>query len=133
MKPQIVWRRGFMLFLVLIIALPAMACAKEGVQQWELVNPSGVVQIEPINFGPRPTGLEGKTVVLRWNAKPNGDVLLNRVAEMLIQNVKNVKVIKAWEAIPQTRTISYGNAKSHALAKAVASLNPDLVIGAPGD
>lgn len=133
MKKKFAWSNGFLFALAFILAVPALTWAKEGVQQWELVNPSGVIQSEPIKFVPRPNGLEGKTVILRWNAKPNGNVLLNRIAELLVQNMKEVKVVKAWEVAPETKTISYGHATSQALAKKVASLKPDIVIGAPAD
>ena len=44
--------------------------------------------------------LEGKRVGLLWNGKPNGDVFLNRVAELLEENYKNIEIIKFWEVDP---------------------------------
>jgi hypothetical protein len=119
--------------LAFIVTVPTMGWGKEAVQQWELLNPAGVIKAEPVKFVPRPASLEGKTVILRWNAKPNGDILLNRLAELLVQNVKGVKVIKAWEVAPETRVISYGQTTSLAIAKKLESLKPDLVIAAPAD
>ena len=43
------------------------------VREWKLVNPEGVVVVEPVEISPRITSLEGKTVLLRWNGKHNGD------------------------------------------------------------
>ena len=103
-------------------------------QTWELVNPEGVVKVERLRLSKRPTTLEGKTVVLRWNGKPNGDVFLDRVAAMLSREVKPVRVIKAWEAVPETiEPISGSQELSLALMRKLAALKPDLVIGAQGD
>jgi len=129
------WLRdlGICMVLAQLATVPNPGWAKEAVQQWELVNPAGVIKSDPVKFVARPTDLEGKTVVLRWNAKPNGDILLNRLGELLVQNIKGVKVIKAWEVAPDTRIISYGHATSLAVAKKLAALKPDLVIAAPAD
>ncbi len=129
------WLRnlGACMVLALLTTLPNLTWGKEAIQEWELVNPAGVIKGEPVKFVARPTGLEGKTIVLRWNNKPNGNILLNRLGELLVQNVKGVKVIKAWEVAPTTRVISYGHAVSVEIAKKLASLKPDLVIAAPAD
>ena len=101
--------------------------------KWKLVNPEALVQIEADHVNLHPKDLSGKTVVLYWNGKPNGDLFLNRIGELLIEKVDNVKVIKAWEVRPSTmRTDPTANA-SRATAEELAGLNPDLVIGAPGD
>jgi hypothetical protein len=133
MKEKISKMLKILIILIFIVSVPSWACAKDDIQQWELINPAGVVLSEPVKFAARPSTLEGKTIVLRWNAKPNGNVLLNRVEELLVQNIKGVKVIKAWEVAPETRVISYGHATSLAVAKKLASFKPDLVIGAPAD
>ena len=72
-------------------------------------------------------------MVLYWNGKPNGDLFLNRIGELLIEKVDNVKVIKAWEARPSTKRTDPTAEASSATAQELARLNPDLVIGAPGD
>ncbi len=133
MKKRLFGKIVLGIFFAFLFAVTNLAWGKEAVQQWEVVNPAGVIKSEPVTFVARPTGLEGKTIVLRWNAKPNGDILLNRLGELLVQNIKGVKVIKAWEAAPETRIISYGHGTSRAVAKKLASFKPDLVIAAPAD
>ncbi len=86
--------------LMLMLSLPMLSFGKETAQSWELVNPQGIVKVEPMKVNPHPATLEGKTVVLRWNGKHNGDNVLNRVAEMLNEQVKGVKIIKLWEKYP---------------------------------
>ena len=82
------------LALLALWVLPMAVSAKEVVQDWELVNPEGVVKITPMEVNPHPKSLEGKTILLRWNGKHNGDNFLNVVAEMLSKQVKNVKITK---------------------------------------
>ena len=107
--------------------------AKEAAQRWELVNPEGVVRIVSMNLPPRISTLEGKTVALRWNGKPNGNILLDRIAELLAEKVKNVKVVKAYEMVPETSQISHSTEKGQEYAKKLLSLNPDIVIAAQAD
>lgn len=128
-----------MLNFTRIIALGAailfgapMAQAVEKPQEWELVNPSGVIKLAQIEPAPRITTLEGKTVALRWNGKNNGDVLLDRVAELLNEKYPNTKVIKTYKD-PSLNTISGTPANSERIAKAVASVRPDLVIASNAD
>lgn len=101
--------------------------------KWKLVNPEALVQIEADHVNQHPKDLSGKTVVLYWNGKPNGDLFLNRIGELLIEKVDNVRVIKAWEARPSTKRTDPTAKASSATAQELARLNPDLVIGAPGD
>ncbi len=116
-----------------LLAIPTASFAQEAAQQWELVNPEGSVQVPPMPLAPRIASLEGKTVLLRWNGKPNGNVLLDRVAELLVAKVKGVKIIKAYETNPETSIISHGPEKGKEIAKKLAGLNPDLVIASQGD
>ena len=44
--------------------------------------------------------LEGKTIGLFWNTKPNGDIFFDRVAELLEEQFKNIKVIKYYPGKP---------------------------------
>jgi hypothetical protein len=119
--------------LIGLLAAPALSLAKEAVQEWDLVNPEGMVKVEPMKLATRITSLEGKTVLLRWNGKPNGNILLNRVAELLTEKVKDIKIIKAYEVAPETSIISHSIEKGQAVAKKLLSFNPDLVIGSQAD
>ncbi len=100
---------------------------------WELVNPAGVVKVEPFNVKSRPGTLDGKTVLLRWNGKHNGDVFLNRIAELLTENVKDVEIIKSWEVAPETATSSRDPNTSKELTEKLATFKPDIAIGSQGD
>jgi hypothetical protein len=100
---------------------------------WKLVNPESLVQIEADRVNQHPRDLSGKTVVLYWNGKPNGDLFLNRIGELLIERVDNVKVVKAWEVRPSTKRADPTVEASRVTAEEIAGLNPDLVVGAPGD
>ena len=101
--------------------------------KWKLVNPEALVQIEADHVNQHPKDLFGKTVVLYWNGKPNGDLFLNRIGELLAERIDNVKVIKAWEVRPFTKRTDPTVEASRAMAEELAGLNPDLIVGAPGD
>lgn len=87
----------------------------------------------PVALNPHPASLEGKTVVLRWNGKPNGDKFLTRVGELLAEQVPGVKVVKMWEVDPSTAVISDGLENSTRIAEKIAAQKPDLVIAAQCD
>jgi predicted transcriptional regulator len=84
-------------------------------------------------MNPHLATLEGKTVLLRWNGKYNGDKYLSRVGELIIQQVKNVKIIKMWEMDKSTAAISKNAEMSEQVAASIAKLKPDLVIAAQAD
>ena len=105
----------------------------EVIQDWKLVNPEGVVQVEPMELKPHPKTLEGKTVVLFSNSKHNADVFLSRIGELLEKEVKGIKIIKNWEVAPETAIVSSHPKKSVASAKRLAELKPDLVIASQAD
>jgi len=92
-----------------------------------------VSKVGPVKMNPHPNSLEGKTVLLRWNGKYNGDKFLSRVAEMLMHQVKNIKIIKMWEVDPSTAVISKKMEVSEQLVSKIAKLNPDIVIAAQAD
>src|SRR5512137_690464 len=102
------WMRYCSAFTVLValLMLPVIASGKETSQEWELVNPEGVIKVEPMKVNPHPSTLEGQTVVLRWNGKHNGNNFLNRIAELLTQKVPAAKVIKLYEIDKTTIKIS---------------------------
>ncbi len=119
--------------LLAVVALPSAAYPAEAVQEWELINPAGTIAITPVKPAPRLTTLEGKTVVLRWNGKHNGNNFLDRVAELLAQKVPSAKVIKLYEVDKSTVKISGSNAESARIAKVIKGLKADLVIGSQAD
>ena len=119
--------------LAVFLAAPFASFAKEAVQEWTLVNPEGVVNIPPMKLYAHPTTLEGKTVVLQWNGKTNGDNFLTPTAKMLTKQFKGIKIIKAWEFAPELKTISQGQAVSQKIADKIAPMKPDLVIASQAD
>jgi hypothetical protein len=92
-----------------------------------------VPRVGPVKLNPHPASLEGKTVLLRWNGKYNGDRFLSRVGELLTQQVKDVKIIKMWEVDKSTVAISKNAEVSEQVAVSIAKLKPDLVIAAQAD
>jgi hypothetical protein len=109
------------------VAAPAAA------PRWELVNPEGVVVVEPVEVNPHPSSLEGKTVALYWNGKHNGNNFLDRVAELLTEQVKGIQLVKIYDKHPETATISGSPEKSQAKAQTIAQYKPDLVISSQCD
>jgi hypothetical protein len=130
-------RKCFTSFLALALlalwALPMAAFAKETPQDWELVNPEGVVKITPMEVNPHPKSLEGKTILLRWNGKHNGNNFLDRIAELLKENVKGVKIVKSWEVAPWTAIIAGNPDKSKQIVETLAKEKPDIVIASQCD
>ncbi|MFC1933975.1 hypothetical protein ACFLUK_02010 [Chloroflexota bacterium] len=99
---------------------------------WELANPEGTVQLQPFVTKPHCQTLENKTVLFYWNGKHNGDVFLNKIAELLTEKVEGVKIIRGWEVTPEiARGLNQGASKE-AVSKLTA-LKPDIVIGAQAD
>ncbi|HOG47314.1 MAG TPA: hypothetical protein PLJ35_03815 [Anaerolineae bacterium] len=90
-------------------------------------------QVGAVTVQPHPATLDGKTVALRWNEKPNGDKLLTRLAELLAEKYQDVKIIKLWEQAPETAAISKSMEDSQKLAATIAALKPDLVIASQAD
>ncbi len=90
-------------------------------------------RIGPVKINPHPASLEGKTIVLRWNGKFNGDIVLDRLAELLIKNVPGVRVVKMWLNDPSTATTSYNTNNTALFSERIAALKPDLVIASSAD
>jgi hypothetical protein len=124
---------GIFCFLVAVLVLPVIALSQEGVKELKLINPEGVVNIEPMKVNPHPASLEGKTVVLQWNGKQNGDNFMNQIAALLNEKVQNIKIIKAWQDAPEVKIISQNPEKSRQLAQRIAAFKPDLVIAGQAD
>lgn len=117
------------LCLAAIIALTACSGSKPTVA----AQATAPATLGTIQLNAHPASLEGKTVVLRWNGKPNGDKLLNAIADQLTQKVKDVKIIKLWETDPDTAKSSEKAEVSEQFAVKIAALKPDLVIASQCD
>ena len=102
-------------------------------QEWEVINPAGTIEIKTAKPAPRPTTLEGKTILLRWNFKHNGNHYLDRISELLAEKAPSAKVIKIYEIDRSTINQSGSLEDSTRLARILASFNPDLVISAHAD
>jgi hypothetical protein len=100
---------------------------------WQLVSPEAKVETQGRLVNPHPSDLSGKRVVLYWNGKPNGDVFLDRIGALIGERVRNVEVVKAWEAVPSTEQTDATAEASRVTASKIAFLKPDVVIAAPGD
>ncbi len=127
----------FLLTMVAYLLIPISAPAKEAIQEWELVNPEGTVVVKPIKMNPHPKSLEGKTVALRWNGKQNGNHFLDRVAELLKEKVKDIRIVKIYELEPWTN-ITAGPPymtpeEGMKVAPKIAGYKPDIVLAAQAD
>ena len=107
--------------------------SKRGAEEWELVNPEGAEKVAPMNVNPHPRSLVGKTVVLRTNGKHNSDRFLDRVAERLEMEVKDIRIVRLWQVAPETNTSSQNPEESKWFTDKIASFKPDLVISAQCD
>jgi len=135
--------RNLAVKLALALAMLLLAATAYAAQaEVELVRPDGIVHIDPIDVLPHPKSLDGKTIVLKWTTKPNGNFMLDRVAELLAKEYPKAKVVKAYTDKDrlgggQGATLLSGwstnAARSVKMAKAMSELKPDLVIGGQGD
>ena len=119
--------------MILIFSMSGLASAREMEQEWELINPEGTMAIKIAQPALRPATLEGKTIVLRWNSKHNGDNFLNRIAELFAEKVPSAKVIKLYEVDKSTVKTSGSNSESARIAKVIKDLKADIVIGSQAD
>ena len=119
----------FIIGFIALIAVVLGACSKA---PKEKPKEEGI-KVGPVKMVSHPSTLEGKTVLLRWNGKPNGDNFLNRVAELLTDQVKGVKIIKMWEVDKSTAIISGSLEKSEEFTEKITRLKPDIVISAQAD
>jgi hypothetical protein len=100
---------------------------------WDLVNPEGTTQAQPFIVKPHTQSLENKTILFHWNAKHNGDIFLNKIADLLTEKVKCVKIIKAWEVAPETAVVSGNSKTSKEKARKLSAYKPDLSIASQCD
>jgi ABC-type Fe3+-hydroxamate transport system substrate-binding protein len=119
---------SLVLLLVFLMGINLSACSKKAAEEKKTTPKVG-----PVKMVSHPSTLEGKTVLLRWNGKPNGDLFLTRIGELLVEQVKGVKVVKIWETDKSTAVISDSLEKSQEITEKMANLKPDLVIGAQAD
>jgi hypothetical protein len=98
--------------------------------RWDIVNPEGAARPQQLTPAPRPLSLTGKTVGLAWNGKPGGDVALQEVADLLAQNTPDVRFIKYWETLPESRS---ERELSPSVIASMAAQQPDVVIVSQGD
>lgn len=131
-KRQMYSLTAFMMIAAWLL-MPACASAKEAVQQWEMVNPAGVIKVTPIKMAPRIDSLEGKTIALKWNQKPNGNLFLDRIAELLKEKYPTSKIVKIYELEPTTVPQSANEEDSMRKARLIAKYKPDIVIGSQCD
>lgn len=59
---------------------------------FEVLRPTGVDLIQKKIFAARPSSLDGKTVGLVWNKKPDADILLQEIGKLIEERFKDVKV-----------------------------------------
>ena len=93
--------------------------------------PTGVTLTKKyLDISPRVDTLDGKRVGLWWNGKPNGDVFLNRIAELLEKNYKGIEIIKFWEVDPEGTALvtKYSDEVLDRIANSV-----DIVIASSAD
>jgi hypothetical protein len=117
------------LLAILCLSVSLSVCSKGKAPPEEKKIP----KVGPVRLNPHPSSLDGKTLVLRWNGKFNGDNFLNQVAQLLTERVKGVKVIKMWEVDRETAVISGSSEKSEKIAAEIARQKPDIVIAGQAD
>jgi hypothetical protein len=114
-------------------AMPVASFSKEAVQEWDLIKPDGTIKLQPMKINAHPSTLMGKTVLLRSNGKHNADNYLTRVGELLQKEVKDVKIIKSWEVVSETNTLSQNPEISKDFAQKFKALKPHIVIASQCD
>jgi len=97
--------------------------------EWEVIAPETDVFAQSVSTRARSSSLNGKTILLRRNDKPNSDVFLEKVGTLLTENVEGVRIVKAWEVMPGSDVAQPGVDT----LKGISALKPDLVISAQGD
>jgi hypothetical protein len=117
---------GLVLWLISLLALVLSAHAEPSADRQ-------VPKIGPVKMNPHPASLEGKTVLLRWNGKYNGDRFLDCIGELFTQRIRRVKIVKMWKEDSSTAVISKKGEVSQQIADKIAHLKPDLVIASQAD
>ena len=124
-------KKILILCFITVLTLPLIfAC---GSKKQPETNAKTTPKLGPVAFNAHPETLEGKTVVLRWNGKYNGDILLTKIGELLSQKMKGIKVVKMWDTDKTTAVISDRLDNSLAITKKIVDLKPAIVIAAQAD
>jgi hypothetical protein len=130
------WLSGC-LFTTLALAFAASqavaAAPAPAVQEWDLITPNGVIEKAVSKPAPRISTLEGKTIALRWNGKHNGNVVLDRLAELLGQKFPTAKIVKTYANDQSLNKISGSEAEADRITKVIASVKPDIIIASQAD
>jgi ABC-type Fe3+-hydroxamate transport system substrate-binding protein len=119
--------------LALLLAVGLTACSKTPEQNAQKSGKAEVTTVGQVKMNPHPASLEGKTVVLRWNSKLNGDKFLDRLAELLTQKVPGVKIVKMYRVDPSTVVVAETTEKSLQIADKIVAQKPDIVIASQAD
>lgn len=83
----------------------------------------------------RITALGGKTIVLRWNGKSNGDLVPDRLAELLAKKYPTTKIVETYRdmADQNLNKIFATQDESMRTMEAVASVRPNIIIASQAD
>ena len=93
--------------------------------------PTGVVITKKYSdIASRVSTFKGKRIGLLWNGKPNGDIFLNRVAEILEETYSDVEVIKLWEV--DSEGTAFVHKYSDETLDRIAN-SADIIIASQGD
>ena len=100
-------------------------------QSIDVYCPTGaVITKEYSDIASRVRTLEGIRIGLLWNGKPNGDIFLDRIAEILEKKYKDIELIKFWKVDPEHTALS--NKYSEETLDRIAN-SADIVIASQGD
>jgi hypothetical protein len=122
------------LFLLAFSVPPAVQAAQPPQpQEWELINPMGEIEKTAVNPAPRIKNLDGKTVVLRWNGKNNGDIALDRLAVLLGKKYPAAKIVKSYALDASINTITGNDEQSMRVTNFIKGLKPASVIAFQAD
>jgi len=69
----------------------------------EVLNPVAEKPKRKIDLAPRLGDLSGKTIGLFWNAKPGGNIIHERTAQLLSQKIEGIR-LKTYNAVGSSGT-----------------------------
>ncbi len=97
--------------------------------EMRVMNPVAERQVRKSRLADRVADLKGKRVGLFWNGKPNGDRVLEEIANARASRFPGSSAVKMWEIAPQTRTV-YGNPAENLKRMSQCA---DFIVSASGD